>query len=397
MRYKQKNVLALEAHLGAELHRRSTELTRAWLDRLIERLDVHPRRIFPADTLLNHIPEVLRSISDYLCSDGELGSEELVRKEFQTLARLRREQGYDIDEILAEFEILGDILFTALKEEAESFRRKVPPGYAIEVSERLYRALTVITTITATTFREEGFRDRRERARLLGGFGRDLAHELRNRLSTAEAALHLLENDRADEAIRERALRNLRNTMRRIKGVADDVHSLAIAQGSEETAQGRRLSLRALIAETVEELHDLANEREVRIEVQETIPDVQVDATRVELALINLISNAIKYSDPAEEDRWVRVSVQRHQDAHWRISVSDNGLGIPDEMKDLVFEQFVRAHPSVADGTGLGLSIARTAVEQIGGELWLESEPGVGTTFHLTVVDPPLAGEPEEH
>ncbi|HEV2851504.1 MAG TPA: sensor histidine kinase [Thermoanaerobaculia bacterium] len=393
MRQKHKEILAFETHLGAELHRRSTELTRAWLDRLLERLDVHPRRIFPADTLLNHIPDVLQAISDYLCSDGDLGSEQVVRQEFTKLARLRREQGYDIDEILAEFEILGDLLFNALKEEAESFRRKVPPSYAIEVSERLYRALTVITTITATTFREEGFRDRRERARLLGGFGRDLAHELRNRLSTAEASLYLLESGRSDEATQERALRNLRNTMQRIKGVADDVHSLAIAQGSEETAQGRRLSLRALIAETVEELHGMAGERGVRIEVQEPIPDVQVDATRVELALINLISNAIKYSDPGEDDRWVRVGVQRQEDDCWRISVSDNGLGIPEEMQDLVFEQFVRAHPGVADGTGLGLAIVRTAVEQIGGRIWLESEHGTGTAFHFTVVDPPLARE----
>jgi signal transduction histidine kinase len=393
MRQKRKNVLDLEAHLGAELHRRSTELTRAWLDRLLERLDVHPRRVFPTDALLNHIPEVLRAISEYLVSDGDLAHEELVHTEFTKLARLRREQGYDIDEILAEFEILGDILFSALKEEARSYGRKVPPDYAIEVSERLYRALTAITAITANTFREEGFRDRRERARLLGGFGRDLAHELRNRLSTAEAALHLLESDRADEATRERALRNLRNTMQRIKGVADDVHSLAIAQGSEETAQGRRLSLRTLIVDTVEELRGMADEREVRIEVQEPIPDVQVDATRVELALINLIGNAIKYSDPGETDRWLRVGVQREEDGHWRISVSDNGLGIPDEMQNLVFEQFVRAHPGVADGTGLGLAIVRTAIEQIGGRIWLESEHGAGTTFHLTVVDPPSARE----
>jgi hypothetical protein len=48
--------LALEAHLGAELHRRSSELTRAWLDRLLQRLEIQPRRIFPSDTLLNHIP-----------------------------------------------------------------------------------------------------------------------------------------------------------------------------------------------------------------------------------------------------------------------------------------------------------------------------------------------------
>ena len=75
----------------------------------------------------------------------------------------------------------------------------------------------------------------------------------------------------------------------------------------------------------------------------------------------------------------------------WRISVADNGVGIPEAMQDRVFEQFVRAHPDVADGTGLGLSIARAAVEQIGGRIWLESEHGEGTTFFFTILDPPAA------
>src|SRR3954463_3666237 len=159
---EKKNVLPLETHLGTELQLRSTELTRAWLDRLLERLDVHPRRIFPADALLNRMPEVLSSISDYVSSDGDVASERLVQEEFIKLARLRREQGYDIDEILAEFEILGEILYKALREEARTLDYKVPADYSIAVAERLYRALMAITSITAATFREEGFRDRRE-------------------------------------------------------------------------------------------------------------------------------------------------------------------------------------------------------------------------------------------
>ena len=386
-------VLALEAHLGAELHRRSAELTRLWLDRLSERLDVAPRRIFPSSTLLNHIPEVLRAVSHYLCSGGDLAAENNVREELGILARLRREQGYDIDEILAEFEILGQILYDALREEARAFDSLVPAEYAIAVAERLYRALMAITSITASTFREEGFRDRRERARLLGSFGRNLAHELRNRLSTAESALHLLANTgpAVTPEMRERMLRMLGNTLQRIKGVADDVHALAIAQGSEETAQGRRLSLRALVDEAVSELRGLAAEKGVRIEEAEDVPDVQVDATRVELALINLIGNAVKYSDPAKPERWVRLAIGRDEDGFWRITVADNGVGIPEPMQDDVFEQFVRAHPNVADGTGLGLAIAREAVEQMGGRIWLESRPGEGTTFFFTVLDPPEA------
>jgi signal transduction histidine kinase len=388
------DVLALEEHLGIELHRRSAELTRLWLDRLNTRLvDIAPRRIFPTNTLLNHIPEVLKAVSDYLCSGGDLGAEHLVRTELGRLARLRRDQGYDIDEILAEFEILGEILYNALREEARTFGRRVPADYAIEVAERLYRALMAMTTITATTFREEGFRDRRERARLLGGFGRDLAHELRNRIGTADAAVQILsrDGDRLDPEKRERTLQILRNTLRRLQGVADDVQALAIAQGSEETAQGRRLSLRALIEETVDELRGMSEERGVRIDAQEMIPDVQVDAARVELVLINLVGNAIKYSDPGKDDRWVRLTVQRGFDGFWCIAVSDNGLGIPEEMRPLIFDQFVRAHPQVKEGTGLGLSIVREAVDQMGGRIWLESEEGTGTTFTFTVLDPPSA------
>jgi len=396
--------MALEAHLGAELHRRSAELTRAWLDRLLQRLEVHPRRVFPSETLLNHIPEILKAISEYLCSNGDVAAAGVVREELAQLARLRREQGYDVDELLAEFDILGELLYGALKEEARAFGRQVPAEYAIAVAERLYRALMAITTITASTFREEGFRDRRDRARLLGGFGRDLAHELRNRLAAADASLQVLAHDLrgsreprdSSAAIErsERALKALGVALHRIKGVADDVHALAIAQSSEESAQGRRLALRTLLEETVEELAGLAEEKGVRLEIQEIVPEVQVDATRVELVLINLLGNAIKYSDDQKADRWVRISIQRQEPAHWRIGVADNGVGIPESMQPLVFEQFVRAHPEVADGTGLGLAIARAAIDQLHGEIWLQSEPGAGSTFYFTVVDPPAAKEP---
>src|SRR4051812_2511574 len=167
---EKKNIVALDVHLGNELHRRSTELTRAWLDRLLERLDVQPRRIFPAEALLNRIPEVLSAVSDYLVTDGDLSAQQLVRDEFTKLARLRREQGYDIDEILAEFEILGEILYRALREDARSFQPAAPPDSAIEVAERLHQALTTMPRIPAAPSRGGGFQARRERARLLGGF-----------------------------------------------------------------------------------------------------------------------------------------------------------------------------------------------------------------------------------
>lgn len=390
---KSNEARALETYLGTELYRRSTELTQAWLDRLRERLALHPNRIFPSEALLNHIPEVLRRISEYLLSGGGPIAENSVKEELTKLARLRREQGYDIDEILDEFEILGSILYGALREEAAGFGRSIAPEYAIEVAERLYRALMAITYVTATTFREEGFKDRRERARLLGSFGRTLAHEMRNSLGAGEAALDILETEGVPERLRGRAMQTLKNTLRRLEGLSEDVLALAIAQGSEESAQGRRLSLRKLVEEAVLGLETLALERQVRIEVREPIPDVQVDATRAELVLINLLGNAIKYCKADDAGSWVRIAAQRTEGGFWRIDVTDNGLGIPEAMQPRVFEEFVRAHPEVSEGTGLGLAIAREAVEQMGGRIWLQSEHGVGTTVSFTLVDPPEARE----
>ncbi len=389
---KSNEARAVEIYLGTELHRRSIELTRAWLDRLRSRLDIQPLRIFPSNTLLNHIPEVLKRISEFLISGGSLTSEQAIRDELALLARLRREQGYDIDEIVAEFDILGEILYQALREEAEAYSAEVAPERAIEVAERLYRALIEVTGITASTFREEGFRDRRDRARLLARFGRTLAHEIRNALGAGEAALDLLAKAAPGEG-RERSLRILHNTFRRLDGLSEDILALAVAQGSEETAQGRRLSLRKLVEQAILGIETVALERGVRIEGREPIPDVQVDATRVELILINLLSNAIKYCDPRAADRFVRISAEHADGGFWQISVADNGLGIPPEQHGRVFEEFVRAHPDVSDGTGLGLSIAREAVEQIGGTIWLDSRPGAGTTVHFTVVDPPMASD----
>jgi signal transduction histidine kinase len=383
---------ALETYLGTGLYRRSTELTQAWLDQLKTRLAVHPNRIFPSEALLNHIPEVLKRISDYLLSGGGVIAENAVKEELTKLSRLRREQGYDIDEILDEFEILGSILYGALREEAAEFGMTIEPEYAIEVAERLYRALMAVTYVTATTFREEGFKDRRERARLLGSFGRTLAHEMRNSLGAGEAALEMLTQEGIPESLRQRSMKVLQNTLRRLAGLSEDVLALAIAQGSEESAQGRRLSLRRLVEEAVLGLETLALERQVHILVEEPLPDVQVDATRTELILINLVGNAIKYCK-AGTPSWVRIRAAREADGYWRIEVQDNGLGIPKEMQPRVFEEFVRAHPEVSEGTGLGLSIAREAVEQMGGRIWLRSEPEVGTTVCFTVLDPPQARE----
>src|ERR1019366_1217416 len=96
----------------------------------------------------------------------------------------------------------------------------------------------------------------------------------------------------------------------------------------------------------------------------------------------NLIGNAIKYR--AERRAEIHVKAVK-EDQQWVLTVRDNGMGIEEEYLRTVFEPFRRLHGRGLPGTGLGLAICARIVEGFGGRLWVESEPGVGSTFCFTV------------
>ena len=97
----------------------------------------------------------------------------------------------------------------------------------------------------------------------------------------------------------------------------------------------------------------------------------------------NLIGNAIKYSRH-EVPPVIRVSAIR-RDREWVFSVQDNGQGIAPEYQQKVFQLFSRLHGKEVAGTGIGLATVKRIVERHGGRVWLESEPGVGSTFYFSL------------
>ena len=136
---------------------------------------------------------------------------------------------------------------------------------------------------------------------------------------------------------------------------------------------------------------------ELRVEVTKTFPtQVEGDPARLRQVLINLISNAIKFTDKG----YVEIKVeQEHFDtsgAHLRFSVRDSGIGITPEAQSYLFQPFTQADSSTSrryGGTGLGLAICRKLIELMGGEIHLESRVGRGSTFHFLVVLRPAVGK----
>jgi signal transduction histidine kinase len=116
--------------------------------------------------------------------------------------------------------------------------------------------------------------------------------------------------------------------------------------------------------------------------VHDPLPRLPVREAHLTQIFQNLISNAIKYRSAAAPI--IRISAQR-QGAWWRFACSDNGLGIAPEYRERVFDFFKRFHDPRIPGTGMGLAICRRIVQRYGGQIWVESAPGGGSTFCFTL------------
>jgi two-component system sensor histidine kinase/response regulator len=125
--------------------------------------------------------------------------------------------------------------------------------------------------------------------------------------------------------------------------------------------------------------------------VCEIAPDVPLslvgDPTRLRQVVLNLLGNAIKFTEHGEVTLQCALDSQTSADALLHLRVTDSGIGIPQEQQAAVFSAFTQADSSMTrkyGGTGLGLTISARLVEMMGGRIWLESEPGKGSTFHFT-------------
>jgi two-component system OmpR family sensor kinase len=143
--------------------------------------------------------------------------------------------------------------------------------------------------------------------------------------------------------------------------------------------------------EVARQLREMAEARAVELFVDDSLPTLVIDVARLELILVNLVSNAIKYSDPAKSQRFVRVEASPSDDpAAAVIAVRDNGLGVAEADLPKIFDRFVRFHASRdtelgVRGSGLGLAIAAECAQAIGGSISCQSELGTGTTFYVTI------------
>ncbi|MDY6945180.1 MAG: PAS domain S-box protein [Pseudomonadota bacterium] len=228
---------------------------------------------------------------------------------------------------------------------------------------------------------------RREVERMKSEFVSTISHELRTPLTSIAGSLTLIAGGAAGETPPKiaRLVGIARQNSERLIRLINDILDLEKAEAGKLDFALNVRSLRAEVTAVAEFNRGYAQSLGVAIELEDgDDAEVLIDSDRLTQVLTNLISNAAKFSPPGGV---VRIGIER-ETSGVRVSVSDNGPGIPAEFCPRIFQKFAQADASdsrVKGGTGLGLSIAKTITEKLGGRIGFDTVAGKGTSFYIVL------------
>jgi signal transduction histidine kinase len=232
-----------------------------------------------------------------------------------------------------------------------------------------------------------------EAERMRSAFVATVSHELRSPLTAIAGYTDtLLTAGPWDGPTEREFLEIIAQSATKLAGLVDNLLDAAKVEAGVLQLEREPVRVKRIAEEVVAHRSKLAGNHSLRLEVESDLPLAEADPVRVEQIITNLVDNAIKYSPDGGQ---VTVSVGGTADVI-RIGVTDRGIGITSEQADRLFERFYRADSSLrrtTRGVGLGLFICRSLVEAHGGRIWVESEPGSGSTFWFTL--PALNEAPE--
>jgi chemotaxis family two-component system sensor kinase Cph1 len=216
-----------------------------------------------------------------------------------------------------------------------------------------------------------------------------VAHDLKQPLQGIRAYCELLSDGYGDRLDGE-GRRHLDTVVRLCDRLAGSISGLLRYYHSGQiNPSDAEVDLNGVVEGVVEAVRPVLASRRASVQVADRLPAVRCDAVLVGEVFHNLISNGLKFN----ESREPRVEIGVAGGDPPAISVRDNGIGIPDEHHEAVFAIFRRLHGRGRyEGSGAGLAIVRKIVESHGGRIWLQSEPGRGTTFYFTLG--PARGKP---
>jgi two-component system sensor histidine kinase KdpD len=256
-----------------------------------------------------------------------------------------------------------------------------------QVSETALHAIGNLAAITLERAHAQDSATRAEAARqseqLKSTMLDALAHEFKTPLTPIKAAVTSMLSDSDINPTHLELLRIVDEETDRLNLMLTEAIQMSRIEAGELQVHRSSQSLRRIVQAQMEKLGENVERRKIAVEVPEGLPPVNVDAELIGIVIWQLLSNALKYTPPASP-LTLRASEEEKEVI---VSVEDRGPGISEQEKAKVFEKFYRGKDQREriPGTGMGLTIAREIVRAHHGRIWVESEPGKGTTFSFSV------------
>jgi signal transduction histidine kinase len=270
-------------------------------------------------------------------------------------------------------------------------RRMAPGAFADGTIELLqtFAAQSVLAIQNARLFSEIGEKSRQLEvaSQHKSQFLANMSHELRTPLNAVLGYTELiLDSVYGDVPEKARAtLERIQSNGRHLLGLINDVLDLSKIEAGQLTLSLTHYSIKEMVHNVYTAVESLATSKNLalKVELPKDLPSAHGDERRLTQVLLNLVGNAIKFTDTGE------VSIKAStSDGAFTVAVHDTGPGIAETDRGKIFEEFQQADASITrqkGGTGLGLAIAKRIIEMHGGRLWVDSEVGHGSTFSFTV------------
>lgn len=263
---------SLDHFVADELSRRADALAQGWIDGIERTQRRHQAKTALVADLREHVPALVRGIVEYMREPGETAHANVIER-LRLHADRRRAVGYDIHELLSDFEVLSRLVFRAFSETVGRFEGRVDVRKVAELAGRLRQALMEITSDAVGMYRDAELEQRRVLGRKLSDFARTMSHELKNPLGAAHSGVQMLQDadvvKTADDRDRFTGI-VLRNLVR-MQDLIQDIRSLVTADNTDGLE--RWAALDSLIARVVGELQPQAAARGVRLTIEGGVPE----------------------------------------------------------------------------------------------------------------------------
>ncbi|MFM0340499.1 sensor histidine kinase [Paraburkholderia fungorum] len=384
---------------AAHLRQQQVELTERWMKAVFHDAELTESDRLTYEQLADHIPNILDEICSVLENQDLDQAEPAIKRDARLHGKLRWKQGYRIDELVRELDLFRQMLTGAIVEFSEA-----RPSFTRRHEERArYFIDEAVSFVTLTSIREvvserdrkiDDYTGRLERAnheltlkqRLVGDLyesrmqiTRSVVHDLRNFLNVFSMALQLI--SRAPARI-ETALALANRQAADMKTLVDELVEYSVVLGDESPLALEEFSLRDLFDELVASCGPAIEAKGLRLETafDDELGAVLSNRLKLKQVALNLLTNAAKYTKAGQ----IGLAMSSADHAHWRLRVSDTGVGISAADRERVFKEFERATDDDIPGAGLGLAIVKELCRLLGGEIRFDSQEGEGTIFVIT-------------